>query len=87
MINIIYCINIILSFVLGFLIAFLLTRKPLQFVIHHKNENIYPDIPEESIPKMSEIDKQKDPEEDKTYEEMGKLMDNVQEIFGGSDRS
>ena len=47
----------------------------------------HPPIPEESIPKMSDVEANKDPEEDKTYEEMGKLMDNVTEIFGGSDRS
>lgn len=84
--NLIFCINYILSFVLGLIIALLLVKKPIQFVIHHKNENIYPPIPEETIPKMSDVVANKDPEEDQTYEEMGKLMDNVTEIFGGSDR-
>ena len=72
--------------VLGFIIAIVIVSKPIQFVIHHKNENIIPVIPDSDIPKLSDVDKKVDPEEDKTYEEMGKIMDNVTEIFGGSDR-
>jgi len=76
----------LIFFVLGFLIAVVLIDKPLQFVIHKKNENIVPQVPDEIIPKMSEVIKENDVEEDKVYEEMGKIMDNVTEIFGGSDR-
>ena len=77
----------LIFFVLGFVLALVLVKRPLQFVVHHKNENIIQPIPEEVIPKMSDIVKDKDPEEDRTYEEMGKIMDNVTEIFGGSDRT
>lgn len=77
----------LLFFVLGFILALVLIKKPLEFVVHHKNENIIPNIPDEKMPKMSDIDKDNDPEEDKVYEDMGKIMDNVTEIFSGSDRS
>lgn len=76
----------LLFFILGILIGLVLFKKPVEFVIHHKNENIVPQLPEEVMPKMSDIDKTADPEEDKVYEEMGKIMDNVTEIFSGSDR-
>lgn len=76
----------LIFFCLGFVLALLLVKKPLQFVIHHKTENIIPTIPDLIMPKMSEVVKEKDIEEDKTYEEMGQLLGNVQEIFGGSDR-
>lgn len=77
----------LIFFIVGGLLMWLILQKPLQITVHHKNENIIPELPEEVMPKMSDIDKTKDPEEDKVYEEMGKIMDNVTEIFGGSDRS
>ena len=77
----------LIFFVVGGLLMWLILQKPLQITVHHKNENIIPEIPETTMPKMSDIEKTAEPEEDKTYEEMGKIMDNVQEIFGGSDRS
>lgn len=76
----------LIFFVLGFCLAILLIGRPIKIVVHHKNENIIPDIPDTIMPKMAELDKKIDPEEDKTYEEMGKIIDNVQDIFGGSDR-
>ena len=38
------------------------------------------------MPKMSEVTKQSDPDEDEAYKEMGQILANVQDIFGGSDR-
>lgn len=76
----------LIFFILGVVLGLLLFNKPLKIVVHHKNENIITPIPESVMPRMSDIAKQNDQEEDKVYEEMGKVMDNVQEIFGGSDR-
>jgi hypothetical protein len=77
----------LLFFIVGALLMWLILQRPLQITVHHKNENIIPEIPDVAIPKMSEVTGKADPDEDQTYEEMGKIMDNVQEIFGGSDRS
>ena len=76
----------LICFLIGFLVCYILTKKPLEITIHHTNKNIVEQIPEDVMPKMSEVDKQNDPEEDKTYREMGTLISNVQVIFGGSDR-
>ncbi len=81
----IYMDNLIF-FVLGFVLALILVKKPLQFVVHHKNENIIPVVPDVVMPKMADVINEPASTEDKVYEEMGKVMDNVQEIFGGSDR-
>lgn len=78
-------INLI-CFVMGALAYYIITKKPLIITIHHKNENIVKPIPEEVMPKMSDVTKQSDADEDKAYEEMGKVIANVQDIFGGSDR-
>lgn len=76
----------LICFLAGFLICYILTKKPLEIKIHHKNETIIQPVPESAMPKMSEIDKNPDVEEDKAYKEMGEILTNVQEIFGGSDR-
>ena len=76
----------LICFLSGFLICYLLIKKPLEITIHHTNKNIVEQIPEDVMPKMSEALKENDAEEDKTYKEMGTLISNVQEIFGGSDR-
>jgi len=75
----------VLFFILGILIALVFTKKPIQIQIHHKNENIVPPVPESLMPKMSEVMHNKDAEEDKAYEDMRSIVDEVNEIFGGSD--
>ena len=76
----------LICFLIGFLVCYILTKKPLEITIHHTNKNIVEQLPEDIVPKMSEVNKQNDIEEDKAYKEMGALISNVQEIFGGSDR-
>jgi len=76
----------LICFLIGFLVCYILTKKPLEITIHHTNQNIVPQLPEEVMPKMSELNKDNDPDEDKAYKEMGEILANVQEIFGGSDR-
>jgi len=75
----------VLFFILGILIALVFTKKPIQIQIHHKNEDIVQPIPESLMPKMSEVMHNKDAEEDKAYEDMRSIVDEVNEIFGGSD--
>lgn len=75
----------VLFFILGILIALIFTKKPIQIQIHHKNEDIVQPIPESLMPKMSEVMHNKDAEEDKAYEDMRSIVDEVNEIFGGSD--
>lgn len=65
---------------------YLILQKPLQITIHHKNENIVKPLPENTIPKMSEVLKENDKSEDDAYEEMGNVLGEVNKIFGGSDR-
>ena len=76
----------LIFFVIGGLLVYLVMQRPLQITIHHKNENIIHELPESAMIKMADVINKIDPAEDKTYEEMGKVMDNVSEIFGGSDR-
>ena len=70
----------------GMLLMYLILQKPLQITIHHKNENVIKPIPENAIPKMSEVLKENDKQEDAAYEEMGSILGEVNKIFGGSDR-
>ena len=76
----------LMFFIVGFLFAVCLTKKPVKIQVHHKHETLIPDIPEEKMPKMHEVMEQHDAQEDNAYEEMGKILENVNEIFGGSDR-
>ena len=76
----------LILFVVGFVTALVCTARPIKIEIHHKNENIIPQLPETTVPKMSEVVTPQDAEEDKVYEDMGKLIGNINEIFGGSDR-
>lgn len=75
----------VLFFILGILIALVFTKKPIQIQIHHKNEDVIHPVPESLMPKMSEALNNKDAEEDKAYEDMKSIVDEVNEIFGGSD--
>ena len=68
------------------LLMYLILQKPLQITIHHKNENIVHPVPDNAIPDMKDVMKKGDTEEDKAYEEMGNILKDVNEIFGGSDR-
>lgn len=72
--------------IIGMLLMYLILQKPLQITIHHKNENIVKPLPENTIPKMSEVLKENDKSEDDAYEEMGNVLGEVNKIFGGSDR-
>lgn len=76
----------VLFFVLGILFALIFTKKPIQIQIHHKEEKIIPQVPESEMPKMSEVLQKQDAEEDKAYEDMKSVIDEVNEIFGGSDK-
>lgn len=70
----------------GMLLMYLILQKPLQITIHHKNETVIKPVPENAIPKMSEVLKENDKQEDDAYEEMGNVLGEVNKIFGGSDR-
>lgn len=72
--------------IIGMLLMYLILQKPLQITIHHKNENVIKPVPENAIPKMSEVLKENDRQEDDAYEEMGNVLGEVNKIFGGSDR-
>lgn len=72
--------------IIGMLLMYLILQKPLQITIHHKNENVVKPVPENIIPKMSEVLKENDKQEDDAYEEMGSILGEVNKIFGGSDR-
>lgn len=76
----------LICLVVGMLLMYLILQKPLQITIHHKNENIINTIPESEMPEMKDVMKKGDTEEDKAYEEMGTIISNVNDIFGGSDR-
>ena len=72
--------------IIGMLLMYLILQKPLQITILHKNGNVIKPVPENAIPKMSEVLKENDKQEDDAYEEMGSILGEVNKIFGGSDR-
>ena len=76
---------------LGMIIWRALTRKTITFTFNHIHKNVYEKVPENEMIDMSKVmDNTKYQNEDKTYDEMGKVLQDINEeisdIMGGSDR-
>ncbi len=71
------------------ILAFFVVGKPININIHHKNETITPMIPEQDMPKMSDVMTKADAKEDDAYKNMDKTIKDINEtvasIFGGRD--
>ena len=80
----------VIFFLIGMILAFFVVGKPINIVIHHKNENLMPHIPEKEMPKMSDVLDKVDAEEDKAYKNMDNTIKEINEVvssvFGGRDR-
>ena len=72
----------LIFFILGALIALVITRSPIKIEVHHKHENVLPPLDNVDIRKLEEEMLKDDPKMDELYKEIDKLND----IMGGSDR-
>lgn len=76
----------LLFLVVGALLAYLILQKPLKIEVHHKYENI---VPASTLADMEELEQdmlKDDPTTDKMYEELDKVLYEVNSVMGGSDR-
>lgn len=80
----------ILFFVIGFLICWVLTKKPIQIKVHHVQETVQNTISDAEMRALEEDMLKNKPEEDKKFEDFdsrfGDIMREVNETMGGSDR-
>lgn len=75
----------LLFFVIGFLLASTLTRKPIQIKIHRINEDVKPasDI---NLDELEAKMLKADPKKDAMYQDLDTVLTQVNDIMGGSDR-
>lgn len=80
----------ILFFVIGFLICWVITKKPIQIKVHHVQETVQNKISDAEMRALEEEMLKNKPEEDKKFEDFdsrfGDIMREVNETMGGSDR-
>ena len=80
----------ILFFVIGFLICWVITKKPIQIKVHHVQETVQNKISNAEMRALEEEMLKNKPEEDKKFEDFdsrfGDIMREVNETMGGSDR-
>lgn len=80
----------ILFFVIGFLICWVITKKPIQIKVHHVQETVQNKISDAEMRALEDEMLKNKPEEDKKFEDFdsrfGDIMREVNETMGGSDR-
>ena len=80
----------ILFFVIGFLICWVITKKPIQIKVHHVQETVQNTISDAEMRALEDAMLKDKPEEDKKFEDFdsrfGDIMREVNETMGGSDR-
>lgn len=80
----------ILFFVIGFLICWVITKKPIQIKVHHVQETVQNTISDAEMRALEDAMLKEKPEEDKKFEDFdsrfGDIMREVNETMGGSDR-
>lgn len=80
----------ILFFVIGFLICWVLTKKPIQIKVHHVQETVQNTISDAEMRALEDAMLKEKPEEDKKFDDFdsrfGDIMREVNETMGGSDR-
>lgn len=80
----------VLFFVIGFLICWVITKKPLQIKVHHVNENVIKQVNIDEIRAAEEEMLTEDPKLDQKYAnfdtDFNNILKEVNETMGGSDR-
>lgn len=80
----------ILFFVIGFLICWVITKKPIQIKVHHVQETVQNKISDAEMRALEDAMLKEKPEEDKKFDDFdsrfGDIMREVNETMGGSDR-
>lgn len=77
----------LLFFVIGFVLCWLITQKPLKISVHHIQENLVSEKSEKELEELQEKMLKEDPKNDKLYEEIDKITMEINDIMGGSDRN
>lgn len=77
----------LLFFVIGFVLCWLITQKPLKINVHHIQENLISEKSEKELQELQEKMLKEDPKNDKLYEEIDKITMEINDIMGGSDRN
>lgn len=72
--------------IVGMLLMYLILQRPLRIEVHHKQENVVQPISEVDMTKMQEEMLKDDPKEDIAYEQLDKVMLNISNVMGGSDK-
>ena len=75
-----------LFLIVGMLLMYLILQRPLRIEVHHKQENIVRPISEVDMKQMQEEMLKNDPKEDLAYEQLEKVMLDIGNIMGGSDK-
>lgn len=72
--------------IIGSLITYLILQKPLQITVHHKHENIIPQINDPDLQDLENKMLTPDVKNDQLYEDFEKTLEEINNIMGGSDR-
>lgn len=78
--------DLLFGFIIGFLIALLLIKKPLEFTVHHTTETITSKQDWIDMSKIEEEMLQNVDGKDAQYENFYKILEDSKNIMGGSDR-
>lgn len=76
----------LLFLVLGILLTLIFTRKPIQFTVHHKYENINPPLTDIDMGELEKKMLTEDPKAEADYKALDEVIAEVSDIMGGSDR-
>ena len=78
-------------FMMGFLISYLILRKPIRFTVRHEYKYYDEPKPDIDLEKLEEKMLKEDPKMDVAYDKFSENMDevikDVNNIMGGSDRA
>ena len=77
----------LIFFVLGFLVCLVIHKHPLKFHVHHTHENIVNNKTEAELEKLQEKMLKEDPKNDKLFDEIDNIVEEINNIMGGSDRN
>lgn len=76
----------LIFFGIGVLLTLVLVQKPVLITVHHKYENLKPELTKDDLAVLEEGMLKENPKEDNLYEKLDQTIADVNDIMGGSDR-
>ena len=76
----------LIFYALGILTMYLLTQKPIEIVIHRKEENVIDPKLATDMEELEDKMLKDDPKKDDLYAKLDRTIQDVNDIMGGSDR-